>query len=71
MDAARYEARELGHSRLGTGHLLLGLIREGDNIATVILGSFAIQAKDRPQMDPGVLDRGILREERSRLMLTT
>lgn len=33
------EARRLGHSEVGTGHLLLGLVREGEGLAAGILQS--------------------------------
>ncbi len=31
------EARRLGHDRIGTEHLLLGIVREGEGVANVIL----------------------------------
>jgi ATP-dependent Clp protease ATP-binding subunit ClpC len=31
------EARRLGHDRVGTEHLLLGIVREGEGVANVIL----------------------------------
>ena len=42
---ARDDARRLNHSHIGTGHLLLGLIREGDNMATGILASHGVQRR--------------------------
>lgn len=36
------EARQLGHDVVGTGHLLLGLVREGEGIAAGILQSHGI-----------------------------
>jgi len=36
------EARQLGHERVGSGHLLLGLIREGDGIGSGVLESLGI-----------------------------
>ena len=34
---AQEEARELGHNYIGTEHILLGLIREGDGVAARVL----------------------------------
>jgi Clp amino terminal domain, pathogenicity island component len=34
---AQEEARMLNHNYIGTGHLLLGLIRQGDNVAVKVL----------------------------------
>jgi len=42
---AQDEARRIEHSTLGTGHLLFGLIREGDNMATGILASYGVQRR--------------------------
>ena len=39
---AREEARMLGHDRIGTEHLLLGLLREGDGVAASALESLGI-----------------------------
>jgi len=36
------EARSLGHNYIGTEHLLLGLIREGEGIASVVLRDFGV-----------------------------
>lgn len=37
LDLAQDEARLLGHSYIGTEHLLLGLIREEDGVAAQVL----------------------------------
>ena len=39
---AEEEARMLGHNWIGTEHLLLGLIREGDGVAAKVLESLGI-----------------------------
>src|SRR5262249_55409181 len=39
---AAKEARSLNHNFVGTEHLLLGVLREGDGIAARILNSFGI-----------------------------
>ena len=42
IELAIDEARQLGHSYIGTEHLLLGLLREGDGVAAGVLDSFNI-----------------------------
>ena len=37
LDLALQEARDLGHNYIGTEHLLLGLVREGDGVAAQVL----------------------------------
>jgi ATP-dependent Clp protease ATP-binding subunit ClpC len=39
---AQEEARDLGHNYIGTEHLLLGILREGDGTATRVLTSLGI-----------------------------
>ena len=43
---AQEEARRLGHSYIGTEHLLLGLLREGDGVAAQALGRMGISLAD-------------------------
>ncbi len=42
IELAIDEARQLGHSYIGTEHLLLGLLREGEGVAASVLDSFGI-----------------------------
>src|SRR5438094_3231375 len=42
IELAIDEARKLGHSHVGTEHLLLGLVREGEGIASGVLESMGI-----------------------------
>ncbi len=42
IELAIDEARQLGHSYIGTEHLLLGLLREGEGVAAGVLDSFSI-----------------------------
>ncbi len=42
IELAMDEARRFAHSSIGTEHLLLGLIREGDGIAAGVLDSFKL-----------------------------
>src|ERR1700733_9021331 len=37
LELSHQEARQLGHSYIGTEHILLGLIREGDGVAAQVL----------------------------------
>lgn len=66
IDLAEDEARRLNHSRIGTGHLLLGLIREGDNVATGMLASFGVQDQAKPQTPPDVFRHAEWRAESQR-----
>ena len=43
---SRDESERLGNDYIGTEHLLLGLIREGDNAAVRILKSFNVDIKE-------------------------
>src|SRR4051812_1260312 len=42
MELAMDEARRLGHNYIGTEHLLLGLVREGEGIAAGVLESLGV-----------------------------
>nr|YP_009296677.1 Clp protease ATP binding subunit [Apophlaea sinclairii]AOM65817.1 Clp protease ATP binding subunit [Apophlaea sinclairii] len=43
LELSLEEARQLGHNYIGTEHLLLGLIREGEGVAARVLDNFAIE----------------------------
>ena len=43
LDFAQEEARELRHNYVGTEHLLLGLLREGESIAYHVLHSLGVE----------------------------
>ena len=43
LDFSQEEARELRHNYIGTEHLLLGLLREGESIAYKVLHSLGIE----------------------------
>ena len=49
LELAVDEARNFGHNYVGTEHLLLGLIREGEGIAARILGSMGADLKKARQ----------------------
>src|SRR5271157_3375976 len=42
IEVAVDEARRMNHHYIGTEHLLLGLVREGDGVAASVLGSMGI-----------------------------
>src|SRR2546423_1807718 len=42
IELAIDEARKLGHSHVGTEHLLLGIVREGGSVATGVLESLGL-----------------------------
>ena len=42
MELSLEEARQLGHNYIGTEHLLLGLIREGEGVAARVLENLSI-----------------------------
>jgi ATP-dependent Clp protease ATP-binding subunit ClpA len=46
LELSLREALQLGDGYIGTGHLLLGLIHHGDNVATKILGSLGADLKE-------------------------
>ena len=46
IENAWEEARARGHSRLGTAHVLLGLVRQEEGIGTQILETFGLDLED-------------------------
>ncbi len=46
LELSLREALQLGHNYIGTGHLLLGLTRQGDNMAVRILGNLHVDIAD-------------------------
>ncbi len=48
IELAIDEARRLGHNYIGTEHLLLGLVREGEGIAAGVLESLGRQPRQGP-----------------------
>jgi ATP-dependent Clp protease ATP-binding subunit ClpC len=55
---AQEEARRLDHNYIGTEHILLGLIREGDGIAARALESFEISLDAARQQVEELIGRG-------------
>merc|ERR1712151_1141404 len=51
LEMSLEEARQLGHNYIGTEHLLLGLIREGEGVAARVLENLGVDlAKVRTQV---------------------
>ncbi len=51
LELARQEAQKLGHNYLGTEHLLLGLVGEGEGVAAKVLNSLGVDlGKARSQV---------------------
>ncbi len=55
---AHEEARGLHHNYVGTEHILLGLLREGDGVAARALGSLGITAEAVRQQVEEIIGRG-------------
>jgi ATP-dependent Clp protease ATP-binding subunit ClpA len=55
---AEKEARERNHSHIGTEHILLGLIRNGESIATKALESLGISLETVRQQVEGTIGQG-------------
>jgi len=68
IELAIDEARYLGHSYIGTEHLLLGLLREGEGIAAGVLDSFGITLDRARAETTRILSQGV---PRSKLARTT
>src|SRR3974390_977697 len=43
LTLAQEEAQRFNHNYIGTEHLLLGLVREGDGVAAKVLGSMGVE----------------------------
>ena len=55
---AQQEARELNHNYIGTEHILLGLIREGEGVAAKVLESLEISLETVRQQVEEMIGRG-------------
>lgn len=53
------EARGLEHQRIGTGHLLLGLVREGEGIAAGVLVSLGLDFEQVRDQVLGLMGSGL------------
>ncbi len=66
IELAIDEARQLGHNYIGTEHLLLGLLREGEGVASSVLDSFGITLERTRAEITRVLSQGAARSRLSR-----
>jgi ATP-dependent Clp protease ATP-binding subunit ClpC len=55
---AQEEGRMLGHNHIGTEHLLLGVLHEGENVAARALASLGISLDAMRQAIEGITGRG-------------
>jgi ATP-dependent Clp protease ATP-binding subunit ClpC len=62
IELATDEARRLGHRYIGTEHLLLGLVREGEGIAAGVLQSLGVNLEKVRQQTITVLSRSHSRQ---------
>jgi len=58
IELAIDEARQMGHNYIGTEHLLLGLLREGEGVASSVLDSFGITLEKARGETQHVLTQG-------------
>jgi ATP-dependent Clp protease ATP-binding subunit ClpC len=64
IELAIDEARQMGHNYIGTEHLLLGLLREGEGVAASVLDSFGITL-ERTRAEVGhILTQGTPNKQR-------
>jgi len=66
IELAIDEARNLGHNYIGTEHLLLGLLREGEGVAADVLDSFGITLERVRAETARVLGEGMARARPAR-----
>jgi len=66
IELAIDEARYLGHNYIGTEHLLLGLLREGEGIAAGVLDSFGITLDRARAETTRILTQGVPRSKLAR-----
>jgi len=58
LHLAQEEARRLQHNYIGTEHLLLGLIREGDGVAAKVLSSLGVELNKARSSVESIIGRG-------------
>ena len=66
IELAIDEARQLGHNYIGTEHLLLGLLREGEGVAAGVLDSFGITLERARAETTRILSQGTSRTKLAR-----
>ncbi|TET49058.1 MAG: ATP-dependent Clp protease ATP-binding subunit [Dehalococcoidia bacterium] len=66
IELAIDEARQLGHNYIGTEHLLLGLLREGEGVAAGVLDSLGVTLERARAATAQVLSQGVPRSRAGR-----
>lgn len=66
---AQEEARTLQHNYIGTEHLLLGLIREGEGVAAKALASKGVSLDDTRKQVEEMIGKGMRRRTATFLLL--
>ena len=66
IELAIDEARQLGHSYIGTEHLLLGLLREGEGVAAGVLDSLGVTLERARAETTHVISQGVSRPRLAR-----
>ncbi|MFC1971336.1 ATP-dependent Clp protease ATP-binding subunit [Chloroflexota bacterium] len=66
IELAIDEARQLGHNYIGTEHLLLGLLREGEGVASSVLDSFGITLERARAETAHILTQGTAKTKLTR-----
>jgi len=66
IELAIDEARNLGHNYIGTEHLLLGLLREGEGVAAGVLDSLGINLERARAEVSRILSQGVPRSRLAR-----
>ncbi len=66
IELAIDEARHLGHNYIGTEHLLLGLLHEGEGVAAGVLESFGITLEQTRAETTRVLSQGVSKSRSAR-----
>ncbi len=66
IELAIDEARQLGHNYIGTEHLLLGLLREGEGVAAGVLDSLGVTLERARAETAQVLSQGASRSRLAR-----
>ena len=58
MQLANQEAQRFNHEYIGTEHILLGLIREGEGVAAAILTNLNVDLEEIQQKIEGTVKKG-------------
>ncbi len=58
LSLAQEEAQRLKHNYIGTEHLLLGLVREGEGVAAKVLSNLGVDLKEARDTVEAIIGRG-------------